>query len=159
MTGSILIQVSSETAMSAPLTAMNSPSDALGRFRAFSATAPFNLWMGLEPISIAEGDVEIKIAKRVEMAQYSGFLHAGVVGAMIDTACGFAAATIAGPVIASHYSVSFLAPAVGESFVARGRVVKAGKRQVFARAELFAETTGSRKLVAVGDTLLLVQRE
>ena len=129
----------------------------LNRFRAFSATAPFNLWMGLEPTAVAEGDVHLKISKRAEMAQYSGFLHAGVVGAMVDTACGFAGATIAGRMIASHYSVNFLAPAIGEAFTARGQVIKAGRRQVFARAEVFAEQAGARRLVAVGDTLLLVQ--
>jgi uncharacterized protein (TIGR00369 family) len=138
---------------------MDATLTALERFRAFSATAPFNLWMGLEPVAVAEGDVEIAITKRLDMTQYSGFLHAGVVGAMIDTACGFAAGTIVGRAIASHYSVNFLAPAVGDAFFARGRVVKAGRRQVFTRAELFAETAGARRLVAVGDTLLLTQGE
>ena len=136
---------------------MDAASTALDRYRAFSATAPFNLWLGLEPVSVGEGEVEIRIANRPDMTQYSGFLHAGIVGALIDTACGFAASTVAGRLIASHYSVDFLRPAVGESFIAHGRIVKAGRRQVFARAELFAETKGGRKLVAVGDTLLLTQ--
>jgi acyl-coenzyme A thioesterase PaaI-like protein len=47
-----------------------------------------------------------------------------VIGALIDTACGFAAATLAGRVLASHYAVNCLRPAVGERFVARARVVK-----------------------------------
>ncbi|MCU1761546.1 hypothetical protein NTD84_17720 [Pseudomonas sp. 14P_8.1_Bac3] len=48
-----------------------------------------------------------------------------------------------------------LAPAVGEVFIARGRVVKAGKKQVFARAELFAQTGDQLKRVATGDAILL----
>lgn len=47
------------------------------------------------------------------------------------------------------------APAIGEVFIARGRVVKAGKKQVFARAELFAQTAGQLKLVATGDAILV----
>lgn len=96
---------------------------------------------------------------RPEAGQYSGFLHAGVVGALIDTACGFAAATLVGPVLASHYSVNCLRPAVGESFLARARVVKPGKSQVFASCEVFALLDGSEKLVATGETLLSVVQD
>jgi thioesterase superfamily protein len=75
----------------------------------------------------------------------------------VDTACGFAAGTIAGRVLASHYSVNCLAPAVGQSFVARAKVVRAGKKQVFASAEFFAEdgTASAPKLVATGNTILV----
>jgi uncharacterized protein (TIGR00369 family) len=90
---------------------------------------------------------------RREAGQYSGFLHAGLIGALIDTACGFAAATLAGRVLASHYSVNCLRPAVGERFIARARVVKPGKTQVFTACELFAQKDGVEKLVATGETL------
>lgn len=77
-------------------------------------------------------------------------------GALIDTVCGFAAFRQAGMVLASHYSVTCLAPAVGRAFVAHGYVVRAGRRQVFTRAELFAEDdAGARKLVATGETILM----
>ena len=91
-----------------------------------------------------------------DAAQYAGFLHAGMIGALIDTACGFAAFTQAGRVLASHFSVNCLAPAVGVAFHCTGEVVKIGKRQIFTRAELFAETEdGNRKLVATGETILM----
>jgi len=57
---------------------------------------------------------------------------------------------------ASHYSVNCLRPAVGERFIARARVVKPGRNQVFTSCELFAEAGGSGKLVATGETLLVV---
>lgn len=83
-------------------------------------------------------------------------LHAGLAAALIDTVCGFAAATVTGgQVLASHCAVSFLAPAKGEAFLARGHVVKAGRRQVFTIAELFAEADGSKTLVASGQTILV----
>src|ERR1700712_4774419 len=93
---------------------------------------------------------------RREAGQYAGFLHAGLIGALIDTGCGFAAATLVGPVLASHFSVNCLRPAVGERFIARARVVKPGKSQVFTACELFAQKDGVEKLVATGETLLSV---
>jgi len=61
-----------------------------------------------------------------------------------------------GRVLASHYSVNCLRPAIGERFVARARVVKPGKTQVFTACELFAESAGVEKLVATGETILTV---
>jgi acyl-coenzyme A thioesterase PaaI-like protein len=57
-------------------------------------------------------------------------------------------------VLASHFSVNCLRPAVGERFIARARVVKPGKTQVFTACELFAVANGEEKLVATGETLL-----
>lgn len=93
---------------------------------------------------------------RPEVGQYSGFLHAGLVAALIDTACGFAAETVVGRILASHCSVNFLRPATGERFIARARVVKPGKSQVFTACGLFAITGDAEKLVATGETLLAV---
>ena len=78
---------------------------------------------------------------------------------MIDTACGFAAVTMVGRVLASHYSVNCLRPAVGERFIARARVVKPGKTQVFTACDLFAVANGNETLVATGETLLVVVGE
>ena len=135
---------------------MKSLPDPLAQIRAINQTAAFNQWCGIEIISAELGKVEIAMPWRPEVGQYSGFLHAGLVGALIDTACGFAGATVVARVLASHYSVNCLRPAFGERFVARARVVKPGKSQVFTTCELYAQTGGSEKLVATGETLLLV---
>lgn len=120
-------------------------------------SAEFNRWCGFEVLSCAPGTVELAMPWRKEVGQYSGFLHAGVVGALIDTACGFAAATLVGPrLLAAHFSVNCLRPASGQRFVARARVVKPGKQQVFTTCELFAIENGAEKLVATGETLLTV---
>jgi acyl-coenzyme A thioesterase PaaI-like protein len=68
---------------------------------------------------------------------------------------------VSGRVLASHFSVNCLAPAVGHTFVARGRVVKPGRRQVFATAELYAQGAdgGEPKLVATGNALLVPVEE
>ncbi len=132
------------------------PDSELERLRAINATAQFNRWLGLEVLKADQEGVEIAIPWREEAGQYAGFLHAGVVGALIDTACGFAASIKVGRVLASHFSVNFLSPAVGVRFIARAQVVKAGKRQTFTSAALFAiDADGKEKLVATGETLLL----
>ena len=122
---------------------------------ALSATAAFNAWAGFEVVHAADGHAELKLPWRSDLGQYAGFPHAAMIGGLIDTACGFAAFTLSGHVLASHISVNCLAPAQGHSFVARARVVKAGRRQVFASAELFALRDGAEHLVATGDVILV----
>ena len=139
---------------------MTAAADALTTLRAINATAAFNRWCGFELQHAAPGEAELVMAWKPEAGQYAGFLHAGVVGALIDTACGFAAVTQLGArVMASHFAVSCIRPAVGERFVAKARVVRAGKQQVFTRCELYAHDKGEEKLVATGETLLCVVGE
>jgi uncharacterized protein (TIGR00369 family) len=135
---------------------MDPSADMLTRIRAINASAAFNRWCGIDVIEARPGSATIAMPWRGEVGQYSGFLHAGLVGALIDTACGFAAVTLVGRVLASHYAVNCLRPAVGDRFVARARVVKPGKSQVFTACELYAERAGVEKLVATGETVLLV---
>ena len=135
---------------------MDTPPDALSRIRAINETSAFNRWCGITVVSAQDGKVELALPWRPELGQYSGFLHAGLIGTLVDTACGFAAGTVCGRVMASHYSVTCLRPAVGERFVARARVTKAGKTQVFTQCELFAVSGEVEKLVATGETLLSV---
>jgi uncharacterized protein (TIGR00369 family) len=127
----------------------------LEKIRAINASAAFNRWCGIEVIEAGEGTAVIAMPFKSDVGQYAGFLHAGIVGALIDTACGFAAATLVGRVLASHYSVNCLRPAVGERFIARARVVKPGKTQVFTSCELYAQGPDGEKLVATGETLLV----
>lgn len=118
--------------------------------------AAFNRWVGIEVVSAQGGQSELQVTWKEDLGQYAGFLHAGVIAGLLDTACGFAAATVVGNVLASHFSMNCMAPAVGSSFVVKGEVVRAGKRQAFTRANLFAiSPDGSVKHVASGETILL----
>jgi len=110
---------------------------------------------GFEVVAAVAGRAELKLAWRPELGQYSGFLHAAMIGGMIDTACGFAAYSVSGHVLASHFSVSCLAPATGAAFVARAHVVKSGRRQVFTHADLFALDGAGERLVATGAAILV----
>lgn len=128
----------------------------LEMLRTLNRTAAFNQWCGIVVAQAEPGRVELRLPWRADLGQYSGFLHAGLIGTLIDTACGFAAATVAGQVLAAHFSVNCLRPAVGDEFIARARVVKPGKMQVFTDCELFAVKDGAEILVATGETLLTV---
>jgi uncharacterized protein (TIGR00369 family) len=134
---------------------MGDSSDVLDFIRGINNLVPFNRRCGMEVISAEPGSVTLEMPWSGDSAQYSGFLHAGIIGALIETTCGFAAVTVAGRVLATHYSVNCLRPAVGERFVARAHVVKPGKTQVFTSCELYAVRQGSEKLVATGQALLV----
>ncbi len=131
--------------------------DPLAYLETINRSAAFNCWAGFEILAAEPGKVSLRMPWKAEAGQYSGFLHAGLIGALIDTACGFAAASLAGRVMASHYQVNCLSPCVGSAFIAEARVVRAGRRQIFTAAELFAlQDDGGRKLVATGETILMV---
>jgi acyl-coenzyme A thioesterase PaaI-like protein len=90
---------------------MTVPTVDLALLRRINETAAFNQWAGFQVTQAEPGRVELRLPWRVELGQYAGFLHAGIVTALIDTVCGFAAATVTGGVLTSHCAVSFLAPA------------------------------------------------
>jgi len=123
---------------------------------AANASAGLNRLAGFNVTSAGYGEAEIVMEWNDDLTQYAGHLHAGMIAALLDTACGFAAATSAGKVSASHFSMNCLKPAVGRRFIAKGTTIRAGRKQIFARAELFAENCqGDRSLVATGDTLMV----
>jgi uncharacterized protein (TIGR00369 family) len=128
----------------------------LVQLAAVNRSAAFNQMAGFEVIAAADGRADIGMTWRDDFTQYAGHLHAGMIAALLDTACGFAAATKVGAVTASHFSMNCLRPAVGRRFIARGVTVRAGRRQVFATAELFTEDEqGGLSLVATGETVLV----
>lgn len=119
------------------------------------AKSGFSNWLGVEPVKIWEGESELSLAVRPEMTQHHGFAHGAIVGLMADNACAWAAASVAGDVVTGSYTINFLAPATGSSLRAKGRVVRAGKRQVVVVAEVFSEGDGISKLVAVAQATVI----
>ncbi len=123
---------------------------------AVNAASPFNASARMQIGAVAVGAVTLACASAPGLLNHAGALHAGVQAALIDTACGFAAGPVAGPVVTAQMSLTFLAPARGNRFEARARVVKAGRSQVFANAELFAMAEGGEeRLVATGTAVLV----
>jgi uncharacterized protein (TIGR00369 family) len=128
----------------------------LDAYRSINQTASFNRSAGFEVVHMGAGECDLRMAWRADdMGQYSGFLHAGLIAALLDTACGFAANTTASGVLSSRLSMDCLAPAVGSEFLAVGRVVKAGRKQIFTSGELRAVHDGGARLVATANVLLV----
>ncbi len=100
---------------------------------------------------VTAGEVTIELPFRSDLTQQHGFLHAGIVTAIVDTACGYAAFSLmpedAG-VLSVEYKVNFLAPAAGERLVATGRVIKAGQTITVCTGDVVALTAGQAKAVA-----------
>jgi len=108
--------------------------------------------IGAGLVSVLPGEVELSLAYRPELSQQAGFIHAGVVTTVLDSACGYAALTAmpeGSEVVSVEFKVNLLAPAVGERFRAVGRVRRAGKTLVVCTGELFAVKNGQEKLVAL----------
>jgi uncharacterized protein (TIGR00369 family) len=97
--------------------------------------------IGAELGRIEPGLVEINLPYRTDLTQQHGYLHAGIVSTIADTACGYAAFSLMPPgseVLSVEFKVNLLRPARGEHFVARAEVVKAGKTLTVVRSDVFA---------------------
>lgn len=125
--------------------------DFAARVRASFARQGLMRTFGAELASVAVGKVEVALPLSAELTQQHGFLHAGVVAAALDSACGYAALTLMPPeaaVLTVEFKVSLLAPATGASLVAEGDVVRAGRTLTVCRGEAFALDGADRRHVA-----------
>lgn len=101
--------------------------------------------------TVAPGRVEISAVGRAEFGQQQGFVHAGMVFALGDSAAGYAALSLmpfAAEVLTAEMKINLLAPAEGR-LLAEGRVIKAGRRLVVVAADVWSGAQDTRKLVAV----------
>jgi uncharacterized protein (TIGR00369 family) len=121
---------------------------------AANQASPFHRTTGFTIESASAGEAVIAFDAALQLLNHAGALHAGVQCAALDTVAGYAAATLAGPVVTLQLSTSFLASAKGERFRATGRVVRQGKAQLFVAAELLATGDGEERLVATASAVL-----
>jgi len=130
---------------------MNHP--ALPRILASFARQSMMQTLGATLGALGDGTCEITAPLLPGMGQQHGAGHAGVTFALGDTAAGYAALSLMEPgreVMTAEMKINLLAPAMGARLIARGRVVKAGRRLVVVTAEVEAEAAdGARRLIAV----------
>ena len=91
---------------------------------------------------VTSGQVEIVLVPKPEISQQHGFVHAGAVSAIADTAAGYAALTVMPMdrgVLTTEFKINLLAPARGECIIARGKVVRAGRTLTLAQTEVLAQ--------------------
>jgi uncharacterized protein (TIGR00369 family) len=107
--------------------------------------------IGAELVRVDPGRVEIRFPFRERFTQQHGFLHAGIVAAVLDSACGYAAFSLmpAGAgVLSIEFKSNLLAPARGESFLARGEVLRPGRTITVCQGTVLALDQGSEVEVA-----------
>ncbi len=107
--------------------------------------------IGAELGPIEAGRVEIRLPYRADLCQQNGFLHAGVVTTIADSAAGYAAFTLFAAeeaVLTSEFGVHLMSPAAGKVFRAVGQVLRPGRRLVVAETEIFAEHDEKSVLIA-----------
>ena len=104
--------------------------------------------IGAQLTRVEPGVVEIELPFRADLTQQDGYLHAGVITTVADSAAGYAAYTLmpaASRVLSIEFKVNLLRPARGELFVARAEVIKAGRTLTVVRADVFASHENSEK--------------
>jgi uncharacterized protein (TIGR00369 family) len=112
---------------------------------------------------VEPGIIEITLPYRSDLTQQHGYVHAGIITTIADSACGYAAYTLMPPnsdVLAVEFKVNLMRPAKGETFVARAEVVKSGRTLTVVRADVHALTGDEqRELVAIMQgTMMRLQR-
>ena len=100
---------------------------------------------------VAPGEVLIELSYDASLTQQHGYLHAGIVTTVVDSACGYAAYTLMAPaseVLTIEYKVNFMAPARGERFKGIGKVLRAGRTITVCSGDVVANENGKEKVVA-----------
>lgn len=118
--------------------------DAQGLMRTLGATLEF----------VADGEVHIALPFSSHLSQQQGFVHAGAITSIVDSACGYAALTKAPAdkdVVSAEFKINLMRPAVGEKFLAIGRVQSAGNTLTVCTGEVraFGAKQGGYKVVAL----------
>jgi uncharacterized protein (TIGR00369 family) len=93
---------------------------------------------------VADGEVDIELPWSEVIQQQHGFAHAGAIATIADSACGYACLTKmpeGSAVLSIEFKINLLAPAVGELFIARGKVVRVGRTVGVATAEVIARSS------------------
>ncbi len=123
----------------------------IARVRASFARQEVMRTLGVTIARVAQGEVEFTMPYSEGFTQQHGFLHAGIVATVLDSACGYAAFTSMAPeaaVLTIEFKANFLAPAKGVSFRFVGKTVKAGRTITVCEAQAFARAGSDERLIA-----------
>ena len=131
------------------------------RVRGSFARQRFMAALGATLERVAPGEITMAFTHRPELTQQHGFLHAGVMTSVADSACGYAALSLMEPgagVLSVEFKVNMLAPAVGERFVATGRVVRSGRTLTVCAGEVTAESDGQTVAILLMQATMMAVR-
>jgi uncharacterized protein (TIGR00369 family) len=134
-----------------------------------NATDTFNQQRAMKTLGISitrlePGEVDLAMNYSADLTQQHGFIHAGIITAGLDSACGIAAFTLMPPatgILTVEFKTNLLAPARGERFAFRATVVKPGRTLTVCEGRAYAEQDGNETLIATmsGTLMALPARE
>ena len=107
--------------------------------------------LGVAMVTVEPGFVELAVDHRPELTQQHGYFHGGLMGAMADTACGYAAFSLTPPgmtVLTVEYKMNMTAPGAGERLIARGWVKRPGRTLIVTNGDVFVVKDGAETLCA-----------
>lgn len=128
------------------------------RVRASFAKQTMMETLGARLEKVAAGEIVIAMPKAPHFLQQHGFVHGGAIGAIADSACGYAGFSLMAKgagVLTVEYKINMLAPAAAPLFVATGKVVRAGRRITVAQAEVEAIDGAERRVIAIATATLM----
>jgi uncharacterized protein (TIGR00369 family) len=110
--------------------------------------------IGARLVLVADGEVHIELPFSIGLSQQHGYLHAGATTSIVDSACGYAALTKAPPdfeVVTAEFKINLMRRALGERFLAIGKVQSSGKLLTVCSGEVraFLGTEDAYKVVAL----------
>lgn len=117
--------------------------------------------LGAELARVEQAMVEIELPFDAKLTQQHGFLHAGVISAALDSACGYAAYTVIEPeasILTIEFKVNLMSPGRGERFLFRGEITKPGSTIIVADGRAYAIGDGPAKLIASMTGTMMVIR-
>jgi uncharacterized protein (TIGR00369 family) len=134
------------------------------RVRASFARQQVMQTLGVEILRLEPGEIELSMPHDPAYTQQHGFMHAGILAAALDSACGYAAFSLMpadAAVLTVEFKTNLLAPARGDRFFFRARVVKPGKTLTVCEAQAFAVAGSGERLVAsmTGTLIALLDRQ
>lgn len=132
------------------------------RVRASFDRQAFMSALGARLGAIEPGQVAIELPFRDDLTQQHGFLHAGVLASVADSACGYAALSLMPPdaaVLSVEFKINLMKPAKGTLFRAVGKVIRAGHTLTVCSAEVQAEEAGKTSVVAVMQATMMAVRD
>ncbi|MEP6942046.1 MAG: PaaI family thioesterase [Betaproteobacteria bacterium] len=118
--------------------------------------------LGAHISALSPGRCVVELECRQDLTQQHGYIHAGIVGTIVDSAGGYAGFTlfpVESEVLTVEFKLNLINPARGERLIATGEVVKPGRTLVITRGEVHAEEDGRRTLCAIMQQTLMVMRE
>lgn len=133
----------------------------LDTLRGFFRAAPFMVDLGVEPIAVEPGRVTTELLLAPRHLQHTGVVHAGVLAALADHTMGAAAQTMASAghwVLTAEFKTNLLRGAMGETLVCEAWVLKPGRQIMFTEAEVYAVSSGERRLVVKASGTMAVTK-